>query len=187
MSLKVYRGRTLARSQALQLLFQAEQLDRELQEVIGGDYLISKGPLDPYAIELSRGAYEHIDRIDAALEAVLKNWSLERLPGADRNLLRIALFEMRFLTDDEIDDSVVINEAVELAKAYGTDESSSFVNGVLGRIASEDELPGEDIYEKMLAQDAEAADAGAHDGDSSESETEVSDEAVEAAPEDSQE
>ena len=187
MSLKVYRGRTLARSQALQLLFQAEQLDRELQEVIGGDYLISKGPLDPYAIELSRGAYEHIDRIDAALEAVLKNWSLERLPGADRNLLRIALFEMRFLTDDEIDDSVVINEAVELAKAYGTDESSSFVNGVLGRIASEDELPGEDIYEKMLAQDAEAADAGAYDGDSSESETEVSDEAVEAAPEDSQE
>lgn len=187
MSLKVYRGRTLARSQALQLLFQAEQLDRELEEVIGGDYLISKGPLDPYAIELSRGAYEHIDRIDAALEAVLKNWSLERLPGADRNLLRIALFEMRFLSDDEIDDSVVINEAVELAKAYGTDESSSFVNGVLGRIASEDELPGEDIYEKMLARDAEAADTGASDEDSSESETEVSDEAVEPAAEGSQE
>lgn len=156
MSLKVYRGRTLARSQALQLLFQAEQLDRDLDQVIGGDYLISKGPLDPYAIELSRGAYEHIDRIDAALEAVLENWSLERLPGADRNLLRIALFEMRFLTDDEIDDSVVINEAVELAKAYGTDESSSFVNGVLGRIASESDLPGEDIYEKMQTHDLEA-------------------------------
>lgn len=155
MSLKVYRGRTLARSQALQLLFQAEQLDRDLDQVIGGDYLISKGPLDPYAIELSRGAYEHIDRIDAALEAVLENWSLERLPGADRNLLRIALFEMRFLTDDEIDDSVVINEAVELAKAYGTDESSSFVNGVLGRIASESDLPGEDIYEKMQTHDLE--------------------------------
>ncbi len=184
MSLKVYRGRTLARSQALQLLFQAEQLDRDLEEVIGGDYLISKGPLDPYAIELARGAYDHIDRIDAALEAVLKNWSLGRMPGADRNLLRIAIFEMRFLTDDEIDDSVVINEAVEIAKAYGTDESSSFVNGVLGRIASEDELPGEEIYEKMLAEDVENEDAGS---DVCAPETVVSEEPVEKSIEGSQE
>ncbi len=191
MSLKVYRGRTLARSQALQLLFQAEQLDRDLDEVIGGDYLISKGPLDPYAIELSRGAYENIDRIDAALEAVLKNWSLGRMPGADRNLLRIAIFEMRFLTDDEIDDSVVINEAVEIAKAYGTDESSSFVNGVLGRIASEEELPGKDIYEEMLASDAEpSVDAEAEDENDSSS-VDSADEAdcdsVEVLAEDAQE
>ena len=133
MSLKVYRGRTLARSQALQLLFQAEATDSPLERVLEGDFLISKGPLDPYALELCRGAYEHIDRIDCALRSVAKNWDLMRMPGADRNLLRIAVYEMRFLTDEEVSDAIVINEAVELAKAYGTDQSASFVNGVLVR------------------------------------------------------
>ena len=132
MSLKVYRGRTLARSQALQLLFQAEATDSSLECVLEGDFLISKGPLDPYALELCRGAYEHIDRIDCALRSVAKNWDLMRMPGADRNLLRIAVYEMRFLTDEEVSDAIVINEAVELAKAYGTDQSASFVNGVRG-------------------------------------------------------
>ena len=125
MSLKVYRGRTLARSQALQLLFQAEATDSPLERVLEGDFLISKGPLDPYALELCRGAYEHIDRIDCALRAIAKNWDLMRMPGADRNLLRIAVYEMRFLTDDEVSDAIVINEAVELAKAYGTDQSTA--------------------------------------------------------------
>lgn len=81
MSLKVYRGRTLARSQALQLLFQAEATDSPLERVLEGDFLISKGPLDPYALELCRGAYEHIDRIDCALRSVAKNWDLMRMPG----------------------------------------------------------------------------------------------------------
>ena len=159
MSLKVYRGRTLARSQALQLLFQAEQLDRQLDEVLEGDYLISKGPLDPYAVELCQGAYDNIDRIDAALRAVSRNWTLERMPGADRNLLRIAVYEMRFLTDDEVDDAVVINEAVEIAKAYGTDDSATFVNGVLGRIARSQELPGEEEYQQILEEDKKHEEA----------------------------
>ena len=116
MSLKVYRGRTLARSQALQLLFQAEATDSPLERVLEGDFLISKGPLDPYALELCRGAYEHIDRIDCALRAVAKNWDLMRMPGADRNLLRIAVYEMRFLTDEEVSDAIVINE--ESAPGY---------------------------------------------------------------------
>ena len=166
MSLKVYRGRTLARSQALQLLFQAEATDSPLECVLEGDFLISKGPLDPYALELCRGAYEHIDRIDCALRSVAKNWDLMRMPGADRNLLRIAVYEMRFLTDEEVSDAIVINEAVELAKAYGTDQSASFVNGVLGKIARSEELPGEDLYQELLAEDrareeAQAAEAAA--------------------------
>ena len=157
MSLKVYRGRTLARSQALQLLFQAEATDSPLERVLEGDFLISKGPLDPYALELCRGAYEHIDRIDCALRSVAKNWDLMRMPGADRNLLRIAVYEMRFLTDEEVSDAIVINEAVELAKAYGTDQSASFVNGVLGKIARSEELPGED----RAREEAQAAEAAA--------------------------
>ncbi|MFR2030570.1 MAG: transcription antitermination factor NusB [Collinsella sp.] len=147
MSLKVYRGRTLARSQALQLLFQAEATDSPLERVLEGDFLISKGPLDPYALELCRGAYEHIDRIDCALRAVAKNWDLMRMPGADRNLLRIAVYEMRFLTDEEVSDAIVINEAVEIAKAYGTDQSASFVNGVLGKIARSEECRARDLYQ----------------------------------------
>ena len=146
MSLKVYRGRTLARSQALQLLFQAEATDSPLERVLEGDFLISKGPLDPYALELCRGAYEHIDRIDCALRSVAKNWDLMRMPGADRNLLRIAVYEMRFLTDEEVSDAIVFNEAVEIARS--------------------EELPGEDLYQELLAEDrareeAQAAEAAA--------------------------
>ena len=140
MSLKVDRGRTRARSQAMQLLFQAEALDVPLGDVIDGDYLLSRGPLEDYAVVLAEGCYDNLHRIDAALDSVLTNWSLERLPGTDRNLLRIAVYEMR-LADELIGDAVVINEAVEIAKAFGTDESSRFVNGVLGRIADLKELP----------------------------------------------
>ena len=140
--LKVERGRTLARSQALQILFQAEALDLSVDTVLAGDYLISKGPLDAYAVELARGCHDNIDRIDYALKSVSMNWSLYRMPGTDRNLLRLAVYEMRFLTGDAaIDDAVIINEAVEIAKAYGTDESSRFVNGVLGRISRMETLP----------------------------------------------
>lgn len=151
MSSKVNRGRTLARSQALQILFQAEALDVPIDDVIEGDYLISKGPLDPYAVELARGAYEHIDEIDSALSAVSRNWTLDRMPASDRNLLRIAVYELRCAGDeDPLDTAIVINEAVEIAKAYGTDESASFVNGVLGRIAREEQLPVDEDFNSAL-------------------------------------
>ena len=113
--------------------------------MLDGDFLLSKGPLNEYAEKLARGCYANLDRIDDALHEVSDNWSLYRMPSADRNLLRIAVYEMRLQTDDPIDDAVVINEAVEVAKAYGTDESARFVNGVLGRIARADELPGHDV------------------------------------------
>ncbi len=159
MSLKVERGRTLARSQALQIIFQAEALDLSVDDVLAGDYLLSKGPLDAYAVELARGCHDQIDRIDYALQSVSHNWSLYRMPGTDRNLLRLAVYEMRFLDGDEaIDDAVVINEAVEISKAYGTDESSRFVNGVLGRIARMDQLPEppQDETDEVELDDEEA-------------------------------
>ncbi len=134
MSLKVDRGRTRARSQAMQLLFQAEALDVPLHDVIAGDYLVSKGPLEDFAVDLAEGAYEYLDEIDAALSRVLENWELHRMPATDRNLLRVAAYEMRFARE-RIDNPIIINEAVEIAKAFGTDESARFVNGVLGRIA----------------------------------------------------
>ena len=139
MSLKVDRGRTRSRSQAIQLLFQAEARDVPLDEVLEGDYVLSGDrPLEEYARVLACGTYAHLDEIDAVLDGALSNWSMPRLPGTDRNLMRIAIYEMRY-AEERIEDAVVINEAVEIAKAYGTDESAKFVNGVLGRIARSDE------------------------------------------------
>lgn len=158
MSRKVERGRTLARSQALQLLFQAEITRRTVEEVLAGDYLISKGPLDPYAVEIARGCAAHLSTIDSALQRASENWSLSRMPGADRNLLRVAVYELRY-APDRLDDAVVINEAVELAKAYGTDESASFVNGVLGRVVREGDrfFPSDSSSEEAEASSVEVS------------------------------
>ncbi len=157
MSLRVERGRTLARSQALQILFQAEARDMPVDQVLDSDVLLSKGPLSPYAEKLARGCYANLDRIDYALHKVSQNWSLYRMPSSDRNLLRIAVYEMRLLEDDPVDDAVVINEAVEIAKAYGTDESARFVNGVLGRIARAGKLPEPPEKEEGASVSADGA------------------------------
>ncbi|MBE6469958.1 MAG: transcription antitermination factor NusB [Coriobacteriaceae bacterium] len=164
---KVNRGRTLARSQALQILFQAEALNESVDRVLSGDYLLSKGPLDDYAAAIARGCWAHRARIDAALRAVSERWSLERMPGPDRNLLRLAVYELRFAPEAiRLDEAIVIDEAVEVAKAYGTDESARFVNGVLGRIVREPVLPGEPTAEEGSAEDApEGADVPARAGE----------------------
>ncbi len=157
-SLKVNRGRTLARSQALQILFQAEMRGVSVDDVLVGDMALSKGPLATYAIEIARGVAENRDRIDSALRAVSANWTLERMPGADRNLLRAAVYELYFQVADTLDAAVVINEAVEIAKAYGTDESAGFVNGVLGRIVRDRHLPSlQHVACTITAEDCEAA------------------------------
>lgn len=135
MSPSVFHGRTLARSQALQLLFQAEQTGRAVEDVLAGDYSLSDGPLDDYGRTLALGADAMRPTLDRILSRTSENWGVSRMPSVDRNLLRMALYEM--LSVDEVDVAVTIDECVELAKAYGTDESSRFVNGVLGRVASQ--------------------------------------------------
>lgn len=86
----------------------------------------------PYALELSRGTMRNIDRIDTLIRESASNWRIERIASTDRNLLRIAVCEMLF--SEEAPDQVVINEAVEIAKRYGTEDSPSFVNGVLDAV-----------------------------------------------------
>lgn len=172
-------GRTLARCQALQILFQAEACDRAVDDVLAGDYVISQGPLDEYAERLARGVGEHVLELDDVLSNTARNWSLSRMSSTDRNLLRIALYEI--LHVDEVDPSVAISECVELAKGFGSsDDSSRFVNGVLGsvmkqidagvdvagearrRVAAEYGLEGEG---EAAAQDAAATDAPVDDAD----------------------
>ena len=140
-----FGGRTLARAQALQLLFQADVNNRTVEEVLSGDYAISDGSLDPYGQELALGVDSRRYAIDAVIRASSASWSLSRMPVVDRNILRLALYEM--IEEDDITVAVAIDEAVELAKAFGTDESPRFINGVLGSIAA-DVNAGVDVYEK---------------------------------------
>lgn len=138
-------GRTLARSQALQLLFQAEATGRSVADVLDGEYALSQGPLDDYARELALGADAMLPVLDEIIVESSKNWAIGRMPATDRNLLRIALFEM--LREDEVAVAVTIDETVELAKYFGTERSSKFVNGLLGHVASELEA-GVDVEAK---------------------------------------
>ena len=155
-------GRTLARCQALQVLFQAEACDRAVDDVLAGDYALSQGPLDEYGERLARGAGEHILELDYVLSSTARNWSLSRMSSTDRNLLRIALYEILYV--DEVDPSVAISECVELAKAFGSsDESSRFVNGVLGSIVSEIEAGTDVAGEAQRHVAAEYGDAEAED------------------------
>ena len=99
------------------------------------------GTLDPSEEVLSRahelltGVQQHREEIDLLIEEHAERWELNRMPVVDRNLLRIALFEL--LWCDDVPVAVAINEAVELAKSLSTEDSGRFVNGLLGRIAQE--------------------------------------------------
>ena len=143
-------GRTLARSQALQLMFQAESRNMQVCDVLATNYLLSEGPLDDFGKRLALGTDELRDKLDALISRVITNWNLNRLLSVDRNILRLALYEM--IKVDDVDIAVTINESVNLAKAYGTDESSHFVNGVLGQVARMMEN-GRDVLEDVSTSD----------------------------------
>ena len=88
-----------------------------------------------FAEPLIRGALQHRDAIDAQIKQLVKNWELHRIAAVDRNILRLAIFEM--LHRDDIPPVVSINEAVDIAKKFSTQDSGKFVNGVLDKVKSE--------------------------------------------------
>ncbi len=150
-------GRTRARSQAIQLLFQAEIQGVDVFDLLEkGEYVLDDGPLDKYANELARGVAVNRLAIDRLLANVSHNWNLSRMPLVDRCVMSIAVFEMFGV--ERVPTSVAISEAVELSKVYGTDDSSSFVNGILGRVSRlADENP--DLPLARIAQLAAAGNA----------------------------
>jgi N utilization substance protein B len=125
-------ARSKARKRAVDVLYEAD--------VRGGDQLavlrdrIEHGnpPVPEHTIRLVEGVAEHAGRIDELIDTHASGWSLERLPVVDRAILRMAVFELLWV--DDVPDAVVIDEAVELAKALSTDESPAYVNGVLGAV-----------------------------------------------------
>jgi len=89
-------------------------------------------PVPEYTVMLVEGTTSHIGRLDELLSTYSHGWSLERMPGVDRNILRLGLFEVLYV--DDVPDEVAISEAVHLAGDLSTDESSAFVNGLLARV-----------------------------------------------------
>ena len=123
--------RTDARERALILLYEAESKDIPPKEVLATQVL----PTDELTRVLVEGVQEHQARLDASIAAHAKGWTLARMPAIDRNVLRIAGFELLCLADVPV--AVVLDEAVELAKRFSTDDSGRFVNGVLSALALE--------------------------------------------------
>jgi N utilization substance protein B len=127
--------RRRARHQALHILYQREITEQAVSRILAeGTFSVEDGEPTDYARDLVLGVEAHQSRIDRLIEETSENWALSRMPLVDRNILRLAVFEMLY-RDEDVPDSVAINEAVEMAKVYGGEDSSKFVNGVLGRLA----------------------------------------------------
>jgi N utilization substance protein B len=121
--------RSDARERALLLLYEAEAKGISVDVVLGEQVI----PTDELTTLLVRGVQANQERIDAAIADHAKGWSLQRMPSIDRNVLRIAAFELLGRADVPV--AVILDEAVELAKRFSTDDSGRFVNGVLSALA----------------------------------------------------
>lgn len=134
-------NRSMARIVAFQVLYQNDlnpgSLDRFRDDYLQQE-LASHKPLIEFARMLINGAAEKQEEIDRSITETSQNWSLARMTPVDRNILRISVFEICFLGTPK---AVVINEAVELAKNFGTNESAAFVNGILDKIDQSETEP----------------------------------------------
>jgi len=131
-------ARTKARKRALDILFQADVRGEELSIMLATE--AKRAANEParesswlYARDIVDGVIDNRDAIDEQITTFSKDWSLQRMPAVDRALLRMGTWEI--LYNDEVPTAVAIDEAVELAKEFSTDDSGSFVHGVLARIA----------------------------------------------------
>lgn len=120
------------------MLFQADVRGEQLATIVNAEAKRAAGEPDRmaswlYAREIVDGVDDHRDEIDELIASYAQGWTIDRMPNVDRAVLRLASWEL--LHNPEVPQAVAIDEAVELAKEYSTDDSSRFVNGVLGKIA----------------------------------------------------
>ena len=123
--------RRTAREKALQALFQIDISKVEPYDAI--EHVLDEEAGDDYLNKLVNGTVEHQEQIDGEIKNYLEKWSLDRLAAVDRNLLRLAVYELKYCSE-EVPANVVLDEAIEIAKLYGDDQSSRFVNGVLSKV-----------------------------------------------------
>jgi len=129
-------ARRKARALALQALYEVDSVGHEVEGVL--TRLLAEGGLSEenanFTRELVSGVIQNREKIDLNIQSLAPAWPLEQIPVVDRNILRLAIFEI--LLDNKVPVKVAINEAVELAKTFGSDNSSRFVNGVLGSVSA---------------------------------------------------
>ena len=128
--------RRKARAIAVQALYEVDSAGHNMAETLS--YLLTDGGLSEenaaFISELVNGVMQHREEIDQQIENFAPAWPMEQIAVVDRNILRLAIFEILF--DNKVPVKVAINEAVELAKTFGSDNSARFVNGVLGSISA---------------------------------------------------
>ena len=126
-------ARSKARKRAVDILFESDLRGLDplalLAERVGAPDL---PPVSDYAVSLVNGVVTHLQDIDRMLAEQAQGWTVERMPAVDRAVLRLGVFELLF--SDEVDDAVAIDEAIELAKRYGTANSPQFINGILDKL-----------------------------------------------------
>jgi len=127
-------SRSRCRELALQFLYQVEFAGKRQEEEVARFWQhFHKGSKTPaYLLQLVQGVAGHLEELDGLIVQYSEHWRLERMAAVDRNLLRLAAYEL--LYQPKVPPKVVINEAVELAKQFGTEASGAFVNGILDRI-----------------------------------------------------
>jgi N utilization substance protein B len=127
-------ARSQARHRALDVLYQADLLEQPIATVLARELNEPRGERpDVYTIELATGVDRLREELDRRINAAAERWTIDRMPLVDRNLLRLAAFELMERSD--VPTAVILDEAIELAKLLSTEGSGRFVNGVLGRIA----------------------------------------------------
>lgn len=129
--------RRKARRLALQALYEIDASGHGVEEILAR--LLLEAGLSPennaFVRELVGGVVQNKDRLDQSIQKFATAWPIEQIPVVDRNILRLAIFEV--LLDNRVPVKVAINEAVELAKTFGSDSSARFVNGVLGSVSTQ--------------------------------------------------
>jgi N utilization substance protein B len=133
-------ARSKARKRAVDLIYEADLRGDNLLATLAERVQLGDPPINDYTVELVKGVTERRHEIDDMLTDYSEGWTLERMPGVDRAILRVGLFELLWAAD--IPDAVAIDEAVELAKTLSTDDSPKFINGILGRVLR-DQIPAD--------------------------------------------
>jgi N utilization substance protein B len=123
-------ARSKARKRALDLIYASEMRHRSAVEAL--DDLAEAGQVNEYTVTLVHGVVDHRARLDEVISSYAQGWTLDRMPAVDRNVLRLATFEVLYV--DDVPDAVAVSEALNLVRDLSTEESPTFVNGVLGNI-----------------------------------------------------
>jgi N utilization substance protein B len=131
-------ARSKARKQTLDILYEADIRGTQPLDILAVRDVTEEGPdtrpIREYTRELITGVTDNRRKIDELIATYAQGWDMDRLPAVDRNIMRLALFEILWLPS--LDDAIAIDEALTLAKELSTDESSAYIHGVLARIAS---------------------------------------------------